>query len=554
MSEKVCPQCGTEYPAEQRFCPADGSPLRSKGGAADLTGTVIADRYLVLQTLGEGGMGRVYLAEHVRMGRKCALKVMNPKMASDTDAISRFNREAANACKISHPHVAAVYDFGETSDGLIYLAMEYVDGAPLTRLVEQLGALPPKRAAAITKQTADALAAAHELGIVHRDLKPDNIMITRNRDGSDCVKVVDFGIAKVADNDAQKVTKTGLVVGTPEYMSPEQLAGDKLDGRSDVYSLALVAFNMLTGKLPFPADSQQEAMIMRLTDKPRKLSEMAPMVAWPSELQGVIDKALERDMKARFQSSGEFGRAFVHAIDENGAASAGTEIIAASVPTAPPSTSGATRELDAASAQQVPLPSASHVQRLDDSPGGRGSSQPVPATVAASVGGSRGSRPFKSWAIAAILLLGIGGGVGAVMLLKGGNKGESARQVTTGGAATSDSTAALNNQLGSTPTLNERFKQVEALTTPDTNFTGKAAQRNDSVRAVQALVTLDSAAVQLRTSDDSAYAQLLRAEALFAASRVPDGCRLLKTIDRGALGSRKARVERLNNSLCSATS
>jgi len=142
------------------------------------------------------------------------------------------------------------------------------------------------------------------------------------------------------------------------------------------------------------------------------------------------------------------------------------------------------------------------------------------------------------------------------MLLKGGNKGESARQVTAGGAATSDSTAALNNPLSNTqtPTLNERFKQVEALTTPDTNFTGKAAQRNDSVRAVQALATLDSATVQLRTSDDSAYAQLLRAEALFAASRVPDGCRLLKTIDRGALGSRKARVERLNNSLCSATS
>ena len=280
---KICPQCGTEYELDQRFCPRDGSTLRAQNTGGDLVGEIVADRYHVLRKLGEGGMGQVYLAEHVKMGRKSAVKVMNPGMVHDADAISRFNREAANASRINHPHVAAIYDFGETPDGLIYLAMEFVEGEPLTKLVERLGALPAPRAAAIAQQAADALATANDMGIVHRDLKPDNIMIARNRDGSDCVKVVDFGIAKAADSAAQKVTKTGLVVGTPEYMSPEQLAGDKLDGRSDIYSLALVTFNMLTGRLPFPAETVQESMIMRLTDRPRTLAETRADVAWPAE-------------------------------------------------------------------------------------------------------------------------------------------------------------------------------------------------------------------------------------------------------------------------------
>jgi hypothetical protein len=275
-------------------------------------------------------MGQVYLVEHVKMGRKSALKVMHPGMVKDIDAISRFNREAANASRIAHPNVAAVYDFGETPDGIIYLAMEFVDGPPLKTVIEQAGALAPKRAADIVRQTADALAVAHDMGIVHRDLKPDNIMVAKTRDGADLVKVVDFGIAKAAGNEAQKVTKTGLVVGTPEYMSPEQLSGDKLDGRSDIYSLGLVAFNMLTGTLPFPSDSAQESMIMRLTDLPKRLSEMRPEVAWPDDVQAVMDKALERDASIRYQNATEFGRDLVRAIDrmpETQAAEMGTQLM-----------------------------------------------------------------------------------------------------------------------------------------------------------------------------------------------------------------------------------
>src|SRR6185437_2919593 len=243
--------------------------------------------------------------EDIKMGRMSAIKVMTASLVHDADAVGRFNREAANASKISHPNIAAIYDFGETSDGLIYLAMEFVEGESLTKLCEALGAIPAPRAAEIARQAANALEAAHERGIVHRDLKPDNIMISRGREGADLVKVVDFGIAKAAEGAGQKVTRTGLVVGTPEYMSPEQLTGDTLDGRSDLYALALVTFNMLTGTLPFTGQTTQEALLKRLTDRPLSLSEARPDLKWPAQMQQVLDKALSRLAADRYQHASE---------------------------------------------------------------------------------------------------------------------------------------------------------------------------------------------------------------------------------------------------------
>jgi eukaryotic-like serine/threonine-protein kinase len=307
---KLCPTCSTEYPVTERFCPKDGTALRaSTTESANLVGAVIAERYHVLEKLGEGGMGQVYLAEHVKMGRRSAVKVMHPAMVHDANTIARFNREAANASRIDHPNVAGIYDFGETTDGLVYLAMQYVDGETLTQLVRANGALPVPRAVEIIRQAAEGLNAAHGLGIVHRDLKPDNIMVTKDRDGLDCVKVVDFGIAKGSAGRGQKVTKTGIVVGTPEYMSPEQLSGEEVDERSDLYSLALVAFNLLTGELPFPAESTQTSMIMRLTEPPRTLAEMKPGVAWPADLEAVMSRALARQARDRYANTREFGRA-----------------------------------------------------------------------------------------------------------------------------------------------------------------------------------------------------------------------------------------------------
>jgi hypothetical protein len=333
---KICPVCSTEYPDDVKFCPNDGQTLRSAAPASDLVGQVVADRYHVIKKLGEGGMGQVYLAEHVKMGRRSAIKVMNPSMVHDPDAVARFNREASNASRITHPNVCAIYDFGETPEGLIYLAMEFIEGEPLTDLLEREGALPVPRAVGIFAQVADALQAAHDLGIVHRDLKPDNIMLAQKK-GADQVKVVDFGIAKAVggDESGQKVTKTGLVVGTPEFMSPEQLSGDKLDGRSDLYSLALVFYRMLAGKLPFEATTVQETMIKRLTDEPTKLAASRPDLSFPAGLQPVLDTALTRNPVERYQTVTKFaadvasvtgvGRAASAAIPQTRAPAADTE-------------------------------------------------------------------------------------------------------------------------------------------------------------------------------------------------------------------------------------
>jgi len=306
---KFCTACGAEYGDEILFCQRDGTPLRASETARDLIGQIVAERYHIQKKLGEGGMGQVYLAEHVKMGRRCAIKIMAQSMMNDADAISRFNREAANASRISHPHVCAVYDFGETREGLIYLAMEYIEGKSLSGLLDEGGAMPLPRATGIITQCADALQAAHDLGIVHRDLKPDNIMVMTAR-GRDIVKVVDFGIAKATDAKAsgQKVTKTGLVVGTPEYMSPEQLSGDPCDGRSDLYSLALVFYRMITDKLPFEADTAQETMIKRLTDEPLPLAQARPDLRFPVLLQTVLNRSLTRSPADRYATAVEFGR------------------------------------------------------------------------------------------------------------------------------------------------------------------------------------------------------------------------------------------------------
>ena len=310
---KTCPTCSAIYPAAERFCPKDGTVLLAQRGA-ELIGSIIAERYHVLQKLGEGAMGQVYLAEHVKMGRKSALKVMHAGAHADADAISRFNREAANASRITHPNVAAVYDFGEMADGMLFLAMEFVEGESLTSLLEREGPLPPARAAELTRQVADGLAAAHEMDIVHRDLKPDNIMITKSRSGAELVKVVDFGIAKAMGADDQQVTRTGLSVGTPEYMSPEQFAADRVEHTSDIYSLGLVAFGMLAGRLPFQGASVQETMILRLTEDPATLAEVRPEIAWPPAVLDVMNRVLARDSAERYQSASEFGEALTESI------------------------------------------------------------------------------------------------------------------------------------------------------------------------------------------------------------------------------------------------
>lgn len=311
--ERTCPACGIRYPASTRFCPSDGQPLREEGRADDaLVGSLVADRYYVERRLGLGGMGVVYLAQQVFMSRPCALKVLRPEYLTSSDALGRFTRGAQNASRVAHPNVAAIYDFGELDGESMYLAMEYVDGPTLGALIESSGPLPIARCVTIVSQVASALRAAHDLGIVHRDLKPDNIMLARIGDADDLVKVVDFGIARAMFDDDQRVTQSNAVVGTPAYMSPEQLSGRPVDARSDLYSLALVCYAMLTGALPYSSDPVDLAL--RFMQRPKSLRELQPATDWPRQLQEVLDRALSSTPDERQESVSQFAKELIEAV------------------------------------------------------------------------------------------------------------------------------------------------------------------------------------------------------------------------------------------------
>ena len=310
---KTCPTCGTTYPDDATVCAHDRTALIAHESDA-LIGTTIADRYRILRLLGQGGMGRVYHAEHVMMGRPSAIKVINPSLSQDPEALGRFNREASSAARISHPNVCAIYDFGPTPGGPIYLAMEYIEGLTLRAILESEQQLPLTRAVELTRQCAEGLQAAHELGIVHRDLKPDNVMVVPGK--PETVKLVDFGVAKAFGATGRKgdeVTRTGFVVGTPEYMSPEQLSGDSVDGRTDTYALAIVFYRMVTARHPFEADTAQGLLAKRLTEAPSTLAQARPDLRFPPDLQTVLDRAFAARPDDRFQTVSAFSDALTAA-------------------------------------------------------------------------------------------------------------------------------------------------------------------------------------------------------------------------------------------------
>lgn len=361
--------------------------------AAELTGSVLAGRYRILQKLGEGAMGTVYLGEHLRIGRRDAIKVLRNALSTDRETIARFIRGARILSSIHHPNVCTIYDFSDTDDGLQFLAMELVSGESLKDVLDREGVLPLGRALPIAMQVASALQAAHDGDVVHRDLKPANIMIVQGKGGTDGVKVVDFDIAKgPREGEGAEVTRLGFVVGTPEYMSPEQLVGERLDGRSDLYSLGLVLFRMLTGVLPFRTTALQELMVERLTQPPLTLAEVRPEAEIPARLQQVLARTLARRADERYASAADLERdlAAVLAEVEGGAPA----VAATSVSVAPPAPD--------------PLPQTQIVA-------------PTAAAASAGVSPTEGppaarSRRITPLVIAAVVLL-LGGG-GGVWLLR----------------------------------------------------------------------------------------------------------------------------------------
>ena len=267
-----------------------------------MIGTAIGN-YVVKSKLGEGGMGAVYLAEHERLGRRVAVKVLLPEMVRSKEIVARFFNEAKAATDIKNEHIVDVLDFGELGDGTSYIVMEWLEGQSLADLLRS-GPVPVARTVHSARGIAKALGAAHARGIVHRDLKPDNVyLVTRDGD-ADFVKVLDFGIAKLTTNAGDVRTQAGAVMGTPLYMSPEQINGANVDQRTDIYAMGIIVYQMLTGSLPFETTTLTELLLAHATKTPPPLRDRDPSI--PLEVESAVMRALEKDSSRRFESVDAF--------------------------------------------------------------------------------------------------------------------------------------------------------------------------------------------------------------------------------------------------------
>jgi serine/threonine protein kinase len=303
-----CPQCGKSFPATVKLCPDDGTVLEHAPPAATQVGKVLDGKYRLDAFLSKGGMGAVYRATHVMLNKTVAVKLINPELVTSPDVVRRFQREARAATALSHPDIVSVYDLGQTTEGTLYIAMEYVDGPSLKSVIESGGPVPVMRTLTLARQLASALSAAHRQGIIHRDLKPHNVMLARGHDGQEIAKLVDFGIAKTFDEGTQ-LTVAGFSLGTPQYMAPEQAEGRAVDARSDLYSFGIILYEMLTGEVPFNATSAASVLIKHIKEAPIPPSVKNPRVAIPPQVEAIVVRCLAKDPAERFQTADELGRA-----------------------------------------------------------------------------------------------------------------------------------------------------------------------------------------------------------------------------------------------------
>lgn len=310
-----------------------------------LVDTVIGERYRVLGRIGEGGMGTVFRVEHMHMKKVLALKLLRSEYSRVPDAARRFEREAQSASRLSHPNIIAMTDFGHGAEGELFLVMEFVAGETLSDVLAREGRLAPTRACHIASQMLSALAHAHEQGIIHRDLKPANVMLVKDADPGkpETVKILDFGIAKMVaapgcgpeqgqgqgQGNDEPLTRGLMIFGTPSYMSPEQAAGEEVDGRADLYSCGIMLYEMLAGRRPFLSDDLVKVMAMQITAPPPRLSEIAPEAHISADLEAVVMRALAKDRNQRFANAAEFR----HALDRSSTdvAELGARIAARSV-------------------------------------------------------------------------------------------------------------------------------------------------------------------------------------------------------------------------------
>ena len=285
--------------------PASGgrSPA-SQSGPDPLIGRVINDRFRIVSLIARGGMGKVYRAEQAPLGREIALKVLNPNYSGDSDPEfhKRFFLEASTTAKLTHPNTVSIFDYGRTDDDIYYIAMELLEGKTLHRALRESGPMEPSRALHIARQVCRSLREAHGLGVIHRDLKPANVYLVRHGDESDFVKVLDFGLVKNLEDTGEDLTQTGLFMGSPKYMSPEQIRGERVDGRADIYALGVILYEMLTGKVPFDRPNSVNILMAHVHEAPPAMREINPNAAVPPILEQIVMKTMAKSADDRFAS------------------------------------------------------------------------------------------------------------------------------------------------------------------------------------------------------------------------------------------------------------
>ena len=302
---KACAECHREYPGGELFCPTDGTRLSATSEMAavpadPLIGQVVTDRYKIVRRIGEGGMGVVYEAQHVVIEKRVALKVLREDFSARSEVVARFRQEAKSASRLGHENIVDVTDFGTLPGGRAFFAMEYLEGRDLADVLKSEKFLTVDRAVPIIEQMCRALGAAHAKGIVHRDMKPENVFLAKRDENDDFVKILDFGIAKMSDLELggtgeRKLTKTGMVFGTPEYMSPEQAAGKPLDHRVDIYAMGIVMYEMFAGGVPFTGDTFMGVLTQHMFEQASPIRKFNPSARIPAALEAVIFRAIAKD-------------------------------------------------------------------------------------------------------------------------------------------------------------------------------------------------------------------------------------------------------------------
>jgi predicted Ser/Thr protein kinase len=295
---KYCLICERNYEDDVQVCQMDGATLKILGSRQDrYLGKLIKGRYKVLKKLGEGGMGTVYLAEQMSIGRKVALKLLQGNYATDDEFIARFRREARLAASLNHPNIVTVYDFDQSDDESLFIAMEYLDGGKLSDIIRGDGPLSIGRAARLGLQIAEGLEAAHRAGVIHRDIKPDNIMVM-GEVGIETIKLMDFGIARLRDSGAaSRLTRADVIMGTPAYMAPEQAEGAEVSEQTDIYALGIVLYEMLSGSVPFKASTPSAVLVKQIQEAPVPLRKLRREI--PASIERVVMRALEKKPQKR---------------------------------------------------------------------------------------------------------------------------------------------------------------------------------------------------------------------------------------------------------------